>query len=230
MPSRHERPKLYHPNLHDTVKVINSHRGGGGSPVVEFTAQIAVTTDAASYSFSGVSIGSPSADRYVFVAIASRTTNSGSDPTVTIGGVIATKLIGAYHPTTTTTTTHIYAALVPTGSTATVVVTFGASMLRCSIAAYRVTNWGGSLIGSTADADRSAISGDVDLSIGGTSVISVGAAGHLAAVVGYTGLVEDYNITVEAIKTNGAHGSAGVATWSASLPGDFEWSVCAVSI
>src|SRR5690606_20575856 len=107
---------------------------------IDFTDSASSTSDLSEYTFSTRDIGTAAANRIVLVGIAFTVTGAADPSAVTIGGVTATKLVsqissnGAYY-------TGIYAAPVPTGTTASVVVTIGTAAARCGIgiaAAYDV--------------------------------------------------------------------------------------------
>lgn len=98
-------------------------------------------TDLSSYSFASVSIAhAPDAQRivycYVYNSLTGATTANSLPSAVTIGGMTAWLVPGAQRAVsiTNTTTISLYAACVPDGATATVVVTFPASQRRCGVA------------------------------------------------------------------------------------------------
>jgi hypothetical protein len=94
----------------------NANQGAGGGPHTSLTwrsAQI-VNTPGTTFTFNSQAIGTAAADRWVIVATSSNP--FGFFPSsVTIGGVAATLIIQA-------SVTSMWAALVPTGTTANIVV------------------------------------------------------------------------------------------------------------
>lgn len=90
--------------------------GGGG---VTFQTVLADTANTGSFSFPSVAIGLPSASRRVVVALAYR--GGGPAATVTIGGVTASLDAGGAGASTSA---EIWSAVVPSGTTATVEITF----------------------------------------------------------------------------------------------------------
>jgi len=109
---------------------------------VIFTDSAVDTTDATTYTFTSRAIGSAAANRIVLAAIFVRGSPSGSFRTfssVTIGGVTATAITGTDLVFTNANWGRfgLFYAAVPTGTTATVVVTMsGASSQRAAIVLF----------------------------------------------------------------------------------------------
>lgn len=138
-------------------------------------------TDGSSFTFSAESIGSAFSGRAVLVGIYAYA-NAGGTPTVssaTIGGVSATILAQA--------TSNIrgvgacFGALVPTGSTADIAITFSASVDRCGIDVLTLS--GGDL--TTVDTDTNAtVSTSAAVSVTGGQAVIMGASVASAPVPG----------------------------------------------
>lgn len=158
---------------------------GAAAPVpsIAFRAGYSDATNASSYTFTACDIGAvPAAGetREVFVSIewyqggtASRTLSS-----VTIGGVSAT-LETAFNNGVLQAMC-VARAVVPTGTTGDVVVTFSNTVFSCSIATYRVMN--------RASASAATDSGSATFSAvatAGVSGIDVNAGGFVLSVVGW---------------------------------------------
>ncbi|MGO4339023.1 hypothetical protein AB4037_29315 [Labrys sp. KB_33_2] len=95
----------------------------------------------ASLTLSNVDIGTASASRLVVVLAMGLNTALVANPTCTIGGIAATLVANQQNALSgTSDNTCIFAAFVPTGATATVVVTFGASMNRSHASVYTIDN------------------------------------------------------------------------------------------
>lgn len=111
---------------------------GRKPPSISFIGFTEDTTDLTTYSFASVAIGAADPTRRVVVVVhwgenaVTRSLNS-----ATIGGVAAT-----IHAQTSAAIrgVAIISALVPTGTTATIALTFSGAMLRSAIGVYRALN------------------------------------------------------------------------------------------
>jgi hypothetical protein len=106
-------------------------------PTITFTDVATTTTDGTSHSFVNMAIGAAHPRRRVFVVV-QLTQNGGSVEvsSATIGGIAAVIHIG----TLSTTGVAILSALVPTGTTATVVINVSAESDGFGILVYRAIN------------------------------------------------------------------------------------------
>lgn len=96
------------------------------SAAISATGSASSTGNNTTYTFNNVSIGTAATNRVVVVIVQTQATLS----TVTVGGISAT-IVGS-------TSCYIAYAVVPTGTTATIVVTHTASTTRCYVDTYRV--------------------------------------------------------------------------------------------
>ncbi len=169
---------------------------------IAFTASSTDTTNATIYTFTGVAIGAAASDRYVAVAINGESGGaSRSVSGVTIGGVTAASWI---NNDAAERYVSIWYANVPTGTTATIVVTAsGAGWTACEIGVYRITG----LTTTTANATL------IDTSTPGTGGIAVDAGGAIIAIskssnspttCTWTNLTEDYDGLGENFSVSGA--------------------------
>ena len=143
-----------------------------------------------------------------------------------IGGVSAAKVAGAYVGGGTTTTCHIYEATVPTGTTGDIVVTYTNAMLRCHVAAYRLT--GGSVSANAETSGIGAVSGQNIKPSSGSHYLAAVAVGSPNDVVSIAS-PEDYYATLESISFCGSHGAMpGSVGWS--YDGSYQWAAVAVGI
>lgn len=111
--------------------------GGGSSSLdLTFREQRVNASDLTTYTFSAVNIGSPDAGRTVFVAVTGAGTAGRTITGVTIGGVSATQAIQQAHSASESAVVAIFAADVPTDSTADIVVTWSAGQLRTGIGVW----------------------------------------------------------------------------------------------
>lgn len=110
-------------------------------PVVGTYRTAAGQAAGASLTLSNVDIGTASASRLVVVVAMGLNTALVANPTCTIGGISATLVANQQNALSgTSDNTCIFAAFVPTGATATVVVTFRASMNRSHASVYTIDN------------------------------------------------------------------------------------------
>lgn len=113
-----------------------------GSPfsVTYLGTPAAIETNAATHTYTGVSLGAEDPDRYISVAIVLLKAASVDPTSVTIAGISATIL----NPTgagSWSTVFHAFAK-VPTGTTGDIVVTLGGNIDASTIHVYRVINPG----------------------------------------------------------------------------------------
>lgn len=153
------------------------------------------TTDSSSYTFSSQNFGTASADRYLILTVAARKVGASTTLTsVTIGGVAATIVKQQTNNATNTNVVGIAIASVPMGATGSVVVNFGAGMLRCGIALYSATG-----INISAFESLSSIATDpaasLDIPVNGFG-IGVATTGQNVATT-WSGLDEDYDTVIE---------------------------------
>ena len=161
------------------------------------TANANSTADATAYTFSAQAIGTAATDRVVVVGIAAR--QSGSTETissVTIGGVTAT--INSQTTDTTAgmgTIAGIASAVVPTGTTGDVVVTFSSAIIRCAISVYCLTGASGTTATDTGFDNNSDPGTDtLNITAGG---VAIGASyGGVTSITGlaWTNLQENNEI------------------------------------
>lgn len=98
-------------------------------------------TSTSTYTFTNQSLGTASSDRYIIVTIGAA--NGQRDITsVTVAGITATQVgqIQSDGGGTASSTSGIYIAAVPTGTTGNIVVTFTGSHTGCAIGVYAVRN------------------------------------------------------------------------------------------
>jgi hypothetical protein len=107
----------------------------GSKAVVNYHTATSAISTASSWSPAGLAIGTAAANRYVLVGVSYQTGSGALFSSVTIGGIAATQL----NVITTGIPTAFYMALVPTGTTATVVVTLTANAIRWHIGVWSIT-------------------------------------------------------------------------------------------
>lgn len=189
-------------------------------PSLTFRGAQASSADQLIYTFSAVGIGNPSPLRAVVVFIGHTTFSGAQAPTsvvtgVTIGGVAATYMGGA--ATNITQGFVAYAAYVPDGTTADIVVTYNLTMTRCVIGVYTLKPSSLTLVDSVGIASSSA----TDLTLTDVATVNNGAV-----LVGMLQLVASTNVISwtgsESITTDSAQtgydANALYATFLSILP------------
>jgi hypothetical protein len=155
-----------------------------------FIAATADTTDQTTYTFAGASIGSAAADRIVVVGIAARE-GGGTNRTlssVSIAGVSATIVADSGNVPTHAA---FAVALVPTGATGDIVVTFSAGMSRCVISVWSTAGMDSSAVSSDTADTTDPLEASVNIPAGG---VAFGTAyDNGATTVTWTNLTEDYD-------------------------------------
>lgn len=130
------------------------------------------TSNTTTVNYGSLAIGAADTNRIVVVAIASRMATVNTISSVTIGGVAATLVSGtvAQIGGTNGANSAIYQAAVPTGTTATVSVTYGAAAVRSAVSVYR-------LITGTPAATSSNNANNTSASIGGAVTVPASGGG-----------------------------------------------------
>lgn len=161
-------------------------------------------SDLTTYTFASQNIGAAASDRLVIVAYSSINGNGTGVgiSSVTIGGVTAT----IAHSSGTNVSAGLAWALVPTGTTASIVLTFAIGQTNCVAATYRLTGQQSSTAFDTdtpAGGATAARSASIDVPAGGCVIAS---AGEAAVSMTWTGATEDQD------SSNGSSASKTSAT------------------
>lgn len=154
--------------------------------------------------------------RFVIAAIGSRGSTGHSVSSVTIGGVSATIVVQTADPSGATPGQVAIAAIaiaeVPTGTTATVSVTFGTTSSFSRVAVYTMTNpASGTAFGSALD--DSHVSGELSLNVNtsaGGAVVAVSSQ-DAGGVVTMTGVTKDAEIDMNTSEYFSAGSASGTA-------------------
>lgn len=113
-------------------------RASSVKPSITYNGSASNDTNITTYTFTSVSIGTAATNRIVMVAVTSSSgTPARTITSATIAGVSATVL--DVNTSFTNRTAFIYANI-PTGTTATIVVTFSGAMTRCAVGSYSLYN------------------------------------------------------------------------------------------
>lgn len=166
-------------------------------------------TNASSYSFASTSLGAADADRRIHVVIqCRRVAPSATVTAVTIAGVSATLDVAT---TDQGSTTEIWSAAVPTGTTGTIAVTLDAIALRCHIHVYRTV--GADAIPAGTETPTSAQTGTFSTaSVNGGFVIYATSNSAAAATVTWTGATQDGALAAEYATCVASVASVGTPT------------------
>lgn len=187
--------------------------GGGSSLDLTFRHSSVFATDAGGYTFAAFSIGAASATRRVIVALTIGASGAAALTTATIGGVAATV---DFDSLTSANNRRLYfiSAVVPTGTTADVVVNFDTTIGRCGIGAWTIAD--GAATGETDLIDTTTLSGTLTVATSaGDAVIAAGiSSGQSGIAYAWTGATERYDELIET--TLGHHSGADKVATGAS--------------
>lgn len=152
------------------IGIADNAKPWTGQPdaTISFTASPSTTNNNTVYTFSNAAIGDADANRVVAVAVFANSL-LGDFVGVTIGGITATKATSVFSSETAGNAAGIFYANVPTGTTATIVITCNDEASRCATAVYRIIpGYGRTATLDTAGAYASSI--EENEVIGGVSV------------------------------------------------------------
>lgn len=117
--------------IHPAIKQILRYKRPAGAtatlPLLTFKNVQSDTSDASSYSFTGLDFGTADSTRLIVVGVTAALV--GNITAVDIGGVSATAVSGSF-------TSNLWYASVPSGATGDIVVTCGGSASNCTISWY----------------------------------------------------------------------------------------------
>lgn len=164
---------------------------------VSYRTTVKSTSSTDTYSFAATDIGAAAADRYVYVCVGGR---NGAAATVravtavTIGGVSASLVVGTSATgSSQATTLDFYRALVPTGTTATIDVTFAATISECTVAVWAVTGQANLSAYATAADNASLITSTISLNTVAGGFVLAGGCGNNGPSFTWAGVTERYD-------------------------------------
>lgn len=187
--------------------------GGTAPAVVTYVTQVPDTSNASVYSFAGASTGTAAADRYTVVVAFGGRTNATTITGITLdNGGGASAMTQVVQQSNGNNTVGMFIIANPTGTTATIAVTFSAAKAHASIAIWSLT----SLQSSTpVDSDNStADPGSITLTTQGGGVAIGGAATLTTTSYTWTNLSERYDAQIESQDT---YSGADASTAGSSL-------------
>jgi hypothetical protein len=170
----------------------------GGAATLTFQTSTSSDSDLTTYTFSTTAIGTASSDRVVIVGIEAgpATLSTRSVSSVTIGGITAHEI--DQMESAEDRVTGIFAAAVPTGTTADIVIVFNAGMASCGISVYTITGCGGLVAPfswiSATDAAAGDFSQPIDIPSQGCAAVAL--VGDGSTSVTWTNLTERYDGTI----------------------------------
>jgi hypothetical protein len=165
--------------------------------VTTFHASTPDVSNSTTYTFAAQNIGPAASDRVVVVTSESR--GSGSSVTivsVTIGGISAT----VYQRSNAAATSNISAiafAVVPTGTTADVVITFSAGRLRCNIGVFSLAGASTTVNDDASDAST-ATSHTLSIAVNAGGAVFGSSNNASVKTSTWTGIAEVYDGEIEA--------------------------------
>ncbi len=166
--------------------------------------QAAAGNNSTTFTFTAQNLGAEDAGRYIVVCCGARLGATARTITsVTVGGVTADIAVTT---NTTTAGAGVAIALVPTGATGDVVVTWSGFASGCVIQLYRVLGIGGTAASDTDTSSAADPSVSLDVPAGGVA-FGTAVCSTNASSASWSGLTEDYDA---------APGGAGGAYSSAS--------------
>lgn len=178
-----------------------NYAGGSVTLTHTYLQSAASTSNASSYTFTSQNIGTAASDRTIIVVATCRGA-AASGTTATIAGVSATVDIVASNGASLDNVA-IFRSATPTGTTADIVVNWGAAQLRCSISVYRVV--GGTVELDDTEQALSTSTTATDLALSPTTSGGVAVAGLTLGAS--SGSVTWTNATEDADAQTGAEAS-----------------------
>lgn len=160
-------------------------------PSISYQTFSSSTANQTAYTFSSIAIGSAAPTRNVLVYVGG--SNAGlAAPAVTVAGTSAT-LVTSVVDATGNATSALYIVSVPTGTTATIVVTWSAGQVRTSIATWATYNLASSTARATATSQAATANLNLNL-LAGDVVVVAGESGTSTSASA-TGYASRFNTT-----------------------------------
>lgn len=158
-----------------------------------FTSNLEEAAAGTTVTYPSMAIGAPHARRIVVVAIGARMTTANTISSVTIAGIPATLVEGtvAQNGGTNGANSAIYQASVPTGTTADIVVTYGAATSRTGIAVYRLVTINVTATSADQRQTGTTVNGSLTVVQGGAGLVFTYLTSSSAAVT-WSGATQDY--------------------------------------
>lgn len=175
-------------------------------------------SDTNTFTFSGVSFGTATADRLVIVGVGMTATSLATISSVTIGGVTATSIVEKPHNAGGVYVhSGIFIAAVPTGATGDIVVTWSGTVLRCGFVAWEAHNLTSATPFDSDSSSASPATAGLNVKTDGIAVAYEQAYASAAPGFSWTNLTEDGDEAVEGVG-NSHHTAASANTASDETP------------
>lgn len=141
-------------------------RANASGVVVSFCSNAQSASDLATYTFSSLNIGAPSATRYVVVGLTCQV-GAGANLTLSIGGISATQLVSSVGSGVRAV---IFIAKVPTGTSANIVVNSSVGASTCAVCVWSLEGLLSPTPTSTGTASSSGASSSLTAVAGGVVI------------------------------------------------------------
>lgn len=178
---------------------VGGGRGGRLLPSYAYVTSNSSTADATTYTFAGTSLGTAGPNRLIVVATALRSAASNSYSSVTVGGVAATDVVVQ---NAAQTNVGLHQILVPTGTTADIVVTMTGTGSRCVIGVYALYNLSLGTARATGTSTAATLALSVNTQPQGIVLATAYCGGSSSEV--WTGATQDYKLAPESSNCLGA--------------------------
>jgi hypothetical protein len=208
--------------------VIMPRAPGGASPrTFQLLQSVNASPASATHTYSAQNAGAADAARYLLAVLTADGNNNTSNATATIGGVSATRLVEAFSAVMHVA---IFIALVPTGTTADVVASWGASKGRGTLTLYRSVDVGTitPVSTNTATVANGTAAGGPTLTVTDGGCALFGALSNASGPGGthtWSGATEDYEVENTRTRSvasvnNLSAGTIGVTCTRSATSGD----------
>lgn len=168
------------------------------------------TSDLSAYTFTAAPIGTAASDRIVVVGVQTRANAARSVSGVTIGGNAATSIVVANDTAQGADISALYYLAVPSGTTADIVVTLSAAMVRCAINVWAVYGSSGAPTASASDTVFTSAALNTTLSCNANGAIigmAEGLTGTGTASWTWSGITEQSDATSAEASNHGWSGA-----------------------
>lgn len=170
--------------------------------------------DSNSYTFSGKDLGRLDANKYIIVAVCSRTAAVNNPTGCTIGGKTAT-LIDGFN--TTGSVTYLYGVKLSDVTVGDIVVTFGSAAARIIVGWYELITHFNPFAPFDVKTDTTltgaALSVSLNIPVGGVAIAHVFSNAAGAHTFTWSGLSEDYDLQFADTSNQEATGAGGANTF-----------------
>jgi hypothetical protein len=235
LPARHiEKPIGFKPAWLPGIALPFAPSGAAPPPPpsLEFRVSAVDVADLTTYTFSTVDIGAADSTRRVIVGVAGSATSPQTLSSATIGGVGATIHVN----NSSVDHSSLISALVPTGTTATIAVTFSGAQFCAGIGIYRLINETVSTPHATATdltLSSGVLSTTINVPSNGALVAICKAFGSATPTCAWSGATERYDQVMESPDSQSGASETGLGsetgrTVSATLTGSFLTGTLAV--